>query len=221
MELQNLKDLLNKYQNEYDIEASAVKEKEIALRSLALSLEENRKALTECQENDTVYNQSKTVINDILLKTRDEALKFIEDIVTVALQEVFTNKKLKLKFQLKTDGAKTSVQAFIEEDGFLFSLDGPRGGGLKDLISIAILICVRTIVKPPIELPLLLDESFKFLHSTEQCNYRANGFKFLKTICEKLDSQIIIITGDIVPEALQVADNVLTVKTKNKQSYLE
>lgn len=221
MELQNLKDLLNKYQNEYDIEASAVKEKEIALRSLALSLEENRKALTECQENDTVYNQSKTVINDILLKTRDEALKFIEDIVTVALQEVFTNKKLKLKFQLKTDGAKTSVQAFIEEDGFLFSLDGPRGGGLKDLISIAILICVRTIVKPPIELPLLLDESFKFLHSTEQCNYRANGFKFLKTICEKLNSQIIIITGDIVPEALQVADNVLTVKTKNKQSYLE
>lgn len=221
MELQNLKDLLNKYQNEYDIEASAVKEKEIALRSLAISLEENRKALTECQENDTVYNQSKTVINDILLKTRDEALKFIEDIVTVALQEVFTNKKLKLKFQLKTDGAKTSVQAFIEEDGFLFSLDGPRGGGLKDLISIAILICVRTIVKPPIELPLLLDESFKFLHSTEQCNYRANGFKFLKTICEKLDSQIIIITGDIVPEALQVADNVLTVKTKNKQSYLE
>ena len=221
MELQNLKDLLNKYQNEYDIEASVVKEKEIALRSLALSLEENRKALTECQENDTVYNQSKTVINDILLKTRDEALKFIEDIVTVALQEVFTNKKLKLKFQLKTDGAKTSVQAFIEEDGFLFSLDGPRGGGLKDLISIAILICVRTIVKPPIELPLLLDESFKFLHSTEQCNYRANGFKFLKTICEKLDSQIIIITGDIVPEALQVADNVLTVKTKNKQSYLE
>ena len=45
--------------------------------------------------------------------------------------------------------------------------------------------------------------------------------KFLKTICEKLNSQIIIITGDIVPEALQVADNVLTVKTKNKQSYLE
>lgn len=221
MELQNLKDLLNKYQNEYDLKESAVKEKEIALRSLTLSLEENRKALTECQDNDIVYNQSKTVINDILLKTRDEALKFIEDIVTVALQEVFTNKKLKLKFQLKTDGAKTSVQAFIDEDGFLFSLDGPRGGGLKDLISIAILICVRTIVKPPIELPLLLDESFKFLHSTEQCNYRANGFKFLKTICEKLDSQIIIITGDIVPEALQVADNVLTVKTKNKQSYLE
>lgn len=221
MELQNLKDLLNKYQNEYDLKENVVKEKEIALRSLALSLEENRKALTECQDNDIVYNQSKTVINDILLKTRDEALKFIEDIVTVALQEVFTNKKLKLKFQLKTDGAKTSVQAFIEEDGFLFSLDGPRGGGLKDLISIAILICVRTIVKPPIELPLLLDESFKFLHSTEQCNYRANGFKFLKTICEKLDSQIIIITGDIVPEALQVADNVLTVKTKNKQSYLE
>ena len=42
MELQNLKDLLNKYQNEYDLKESAVKEKEIALRSLALSLEENR-----------------------------------------------------------------------------------------------------------------------------------------------------------------------------------
>ena len=221
MELQSLKDLLNKYQVEFDNRQNTVKEKEIAVKSFLLSLEENKKTLKTCQDNDLVYNQSKIVINEILLKTRDEALKFIEDIVTVALQEVFTNKKLKLKFQLKTDGAKTSVQAFIEEDGFLFSLDGPRGGGLKDLISIAILICVRTIVKPKIELPLLLDESFKFLHSTEQCNYRANGFKFLKTICEKLNSQIIIITGDIVPEALQVADNVLTVKTKNKQSYLE
>lgn len=221
MQLQNLKSLINNFKQDLDNKENSLREQEIVLRSLLLSLDEDKKSLNKCIENDKLFNKSKIIINEIILKTRDEALKFIEDIVSVALQEVFTNKNLKLKFQLKTEGAKTQVQAFIDEDGFLFSLDGPRGGGLKDLISIAILICIRTIIKPKIELPLLLDESLKFLHSTNQCNYRANGFKFIKSICDKLNCQIIMITGDIVPEALQVADNILTIKTKNNQSYLE
>lgn len=221
MELINLKNLINSYEFLLEKKNNSLKEKEIMVKSLSVSIDKDKKELIKCEDNNNLFNESKEIINKIILKTRDEALQFIENIVTCALQDVFTNKNLKLKFQLKTEGAKTSVSAFIEEDGFLFPIDGPRGGGLKDLISIAILICVRTIVKPRIELPLLLDESLKFLHSTKECDYRTNGFKFIKTICDKLNCQIIMITGDIIPEAIAVADNVLTVKIKNNKSYLE
>lgn len=220
MELKDLKNWINNKEKIIDNKKEDLIKKEISVKSLKLSINKNKENLMICDKKDKLFNESKEVINKIILKTRDEALKFIEDIVTCALQDVFTNKKLKLKFQLKTEGSKTSVAAFIEEDGFLFSIDGPRGGGLKDLISIAILICIRTITKPKIELPLLLDESLKFLHSTSECDYRTNGFKFIKTICDKLNCQIIMITGDIIPEAIEVADNVLTIKTKNGQSYL-
>ena len=40
-------------------------------------LKENISKLEICQNNDKLYNDTKKVINDIILSTRDNALKFI------------------------------------------------------------------------------------------------------------------------------------------------
>lgn len=183
-------------------------------------ISDNTILLKNQTKNISLYEKSKEIINNIILKTRNEAIEFIENIVNCALQDVFGNNKLKLKLILKTEGAKTSISTFIKEDGELYDIESGRGGGLRDLVSTAILLCCRAMAKPKIECPLLLDESFKFLHSTKENQFKRNAFLFLQNVAKKLDTQIILITGETDKDAINAADNVLYIYKKNNESFL-
>lgn len=185
--------------------------------SLKKQIEFNELQKEKLNNNISLYNESKNVLNSLILKTRTEAITFIETIVNGALEDVFTGRGLKLKLILN-EGAKVSLSAYIEEDGQLFDIETSRGGGLRDLISVSILICCRKLCN--IELPLILDESFKYLHSTKNNTYKKNAFMFLKNIAQKIDTQIILITGEEDIYALQAADNVISVKKGINGSYI-
>lgn len=220
-ELNNLKQVLNDLQLVFNRLKSKRDSLKFELDLLNRTISDNEKQLSTLEDNNKLAEKSKEVINKIILATRNEAIEFIETVVNAALLDVFQNPNLKLKLQLNPDGAKTSISTFIEENGELYDIESGRGGGLRDLVSTAILICCRAIVKPTIELPLLLDESFKFLHSTKDNAFKSNAFKFLRDVANKLHEQIIIITGEDDKEATENADNVLYVAKKNGESYLE
>lgn len=221
LELQNLKNQINSQEVVYKNIASQRDNLKYDLDGIIYSLNRNNTLLEETKDKNKVAETSKEVINKIILATRNEAIEFIENVVNAALLDVFQNPDLKLKLQLNSEGAKTSIATYIEENGELYDIESGRGGGLRDLVSTAILICCRVIVKPKIELPLLLDESFKFLHSTKDNAFKTNAFKFLRDVAAKLNEQIIIITGEDDKEAVENADNVLYVAKKNGESYLE
>ena len=175
MELQNLSNSINNIKtvfNKVKADRDALKVELDLLNGVILADETSKKGL---EDSNIICEQSKEIINNIILKTRNEAIEFIENIVNCALEDVFGSNKLKLKLQLNAEGSKTSISTFIEEDGQLYDIESGRGGGLRDLVSTAILLCCRCLVKPKIELPLLLDESFKFLHSTKDNLYKKNA----------------------------------------------
>ena len=220
MELQNLNNSINNIKatfNKIKSDRDALKVELDLLNNVIIVDETTRKGL---EDSNIICEQSKEIINNIILKTRNEAIEFIENIVNCALFDVFQNPNLKLKLQLNPDGAKTSISTYIEEDGQLYDIESGRGGGLRDLVSTAILLCCRALVKPKIELPLLLDESFRFLHSTKDNKYKKNAFKFLKDVADKLNTQIILITGEEDKDALDAADNIIYIYKKNNQSFL-
>ena len=220
MELQNLSNSINNIKtvfNKVKADRDALKVELDLLNGVILADETSKKGL---EDSNIICEQSKEIINNIILKTRNEAIEFIENIVNCALEDVFGSNKLKLKLQLNAEGSKTSISTFIEEDGQLYDIESGRGGGLRDLVSTAILLCCRCLVKPKIELPLLLDESFKFLHSTKDNLYKKNAFKFLQTVANKLDTQIILITGEEDKNALDAADNIIYIYKKDNESYL-
>lgn len=194
--------------------------KKSSLDYISQTIQDNKNKLKIQEGKIPLMENSKDIINKIILSTRDEAISFIENIVNCALQDVFSNDKLKLKLILKAEGAKTAISTFIEENGELYDIESGRGGGLRDLVSTAILLCCRAIVKPKIEVPLLLDESFKFLHSTKDNKFKSNAFAFLREVANKLDTQIILITGEEDKDAVDVADNILYIYKKDGQSYL-
>lgn len=182
-------------------------------------LKENISKLEICQNNDKLYNDTKKVINDIILNTRDNALKFIENVITSALQEIFVDKKLELKLILHSENVKTSVSVYIKENDNLFDIESSRGGGLRDIVSFGFLICLRKLCK--IDLPLICDESLKFLNSIDDNIYNKQAFKFVRNICDKLGEQIIFITGKINKDAINNANKVICVKQKDGKSYVE
>jgi hypothetical protein len=221
MELQNLKNSINNAETIFLKIKEEWQNKKHELEMLSVYIEDNEKSLSKLQKNNKTAEESKEVINKIILATRNEAIEFIENIVNYALLDVFQNPDLKIKLQLNTEGAKTSISTFIEEKGELYDIESGRGGGLRDLVSTAILICCRSLVRPKIELPLLLDESLKFLHSTKDNAFKTNAYKFLRDVANKLNMQIILITGEEDKEAINNADNVLFIAKKNNESYLE
>ena len=221
MELTNLTNSINSIKKIVDDISIKRNKLSFDLEVLEQKLSDNEKLLNSTKDKNKLAETSKEVINKIIISTRDEAISFIENIVNCALLDVFQNPNLKLKLQLNTEGAKTSISAYIEENGQLFDIESGRGGGLRDLVSTAILICCRALVKPKIELPLLLDESFKFLHSTKDNAFKTNAFRFLREVANKLNMQIILITGEEDKEAINNADNVLFVAKKGTESYLQ
>ena len=220
-ELNNLKVLLNNSEKSFTSLKQQRDNAKYDLDCLQRQISHNKELLKDVQDKTKLAENSKEIINKIILATRNEAIEFIENVVNAALLDVFQNPNLKLKLQLNPDGAKTSISTFIEENGELYDIESGRGGGLRDLVSTAILICCRAIVKPTIELPLLLDESFKFLHSTKDNAFKSNAFKFLRDVANKLHEQIIIITGEDDKEATDNADNVIYVAKKGNESFLE
>lgn len=221
MELESLKNSINSIKSIYENLITEKDKLKYSLDLLCDKISGNEKLLNETKEKNQLAESSKDIVNKIILSTRNEAIEFIENIVNAALLDVFQNPNLKLKLQLNTEGAKTSISTFIEESGELYDIESGRGGGLRDLVSTAILICCRALVKPKIELPLLLDESFKFLHSTKDNAFKTNAFKFLRDVANKLNMQIILITGEEDKEAINNADNVLFIEKKGNESYLK
>lgn len=221
MQLQDLKNQINSLESSYNNIVSQKDKLKYDLDGIIFTLNKDNLSLQQIKDKNKIAESSKEVINKVILSTRDEAISFIENIVNAALLDVFQNPNLKLKLQLNSEGAKTSISTYIEEHGELYDIESGRGGGLRDLVSTAILICCRALVKPKIELPLLLDESFKFLHSTKDNAFKTNAFRFLKEVANKLEMQIILITGEEDKEAINNADNVLYIAKKNNESYLE
>ena len=221
MILQDLQNSINNVDNIFNDFVNKRNKLSFELEVLEQKIKDNNVLLADVKNKNNIAESSKQIINKIILSTRDQAIEFIENIVNCALLDVFQNPNLKLKLQLNTEGAKTSISTFIEENGELYDIESSRGGGLRDLVSTAILICCRSLVRPKIELPLLLDESFRFLHSTKDNAFKSNAFKFLKEVANKLDMQIILITGEADKDAIENADNVLYIAKKNNESYLE
>lgn len=221
MELENLKNSINKIKQLTSNITIKRNRLSFDLEVLNQKMVDNEKLLASTKDKNKLAETSKEVVNKIIMSTRDEAISFIENIVNCALLDVFQNPNLKLKLQLNMEGAKTSISAFIEENGELFDIESGRGGGLRDLVSTAVLICCRALVKPKIELPLLLDESFKFLHSTKDNAFKTNAFRFLREVANKLNMQIILITGEEDKEAINNADNVLFINKKGNESFLQ
>lgn len=113
----------------------------------------------------------------------------IDDITSNALQVVFGG-DISFEMELGTRGGSPTAEFFVVEDGLKLSPMDAKGGGLVDVISVALRLAILELYEPKIEGPVLLDEPGKMVSA----EYVENFVYFLREYCHKTGRQFIVVT---------------------------
>lgn len=124
---------------------------------------------------------------------RNQARLQIETLVTNCLQFIFEN-NIEFKIEIEELYNKPNAEFYVitnfDDSTIKTKPELSRGGGVVDIISLALRIAFLQIHKPRIEGPLILDEPAK--HVSE--DYIFNVADFLKKSAEMFNRQIIMVT---------------------------
>lgn len=156
-------------------------------------LSENKSELKKIQENIELLDKVAIVFQKTSEYAREQAKNQIEALVTKCLQYVFESD---VNFLIELDELRNKANAEFyvvnQVDDMIIKTkpELSRGGGVVDIISLALRIAFLQIHKPQIEGPLILDEPAK--HVSEEYIY--NVADFLKQTSELFNRQIIMVT---------------------------
>lgn len=136
-------------------------------------------------------------VNILFQKTsefaREQAKVQIESLVTKCLQYIFES-DIEFKIELEELRGKTNAEFYVvsNSDGLQIKTrpELSRGGGVVDIVSLALRIAFLQIHKPKIEGPLILDEPAK--HVSDEYIYNVGDF--LKQTSEMFGRQVLIVT---------------------------
>ncbi|MFA5577203.1 MAG: ATPase [Tissierellaceae bacterium] len=125
--------------------------------------------------------------------SREQAKKQVESLVTKCLQFIFES-DIEFSIEMEELRGKSSAEFYVinkVEDLIVKTRpELSRGGGVVDIVSLALRIAFLQIHKPKIEGPLILDEPAK--HVSDEYIY--NVADFLRQTSELFNRQIIMVT---------------------------
>lgn len=156
-------------------------------------LDKNKSILSIIQDNIELLDKVAIVFQKSSEYAREQAKNQIEALVTKCLQYVFESD---VQFIVELDELRNKANAefyVVNEIDDMIIKTKPelsRGGGVVDIISLALRIAFLQIHKPQIDGPLILDEPAK--HVSE--DYIYNVADFLKQTSELFNRQIIMVT---------------------------
>lgn len=149
---------------------------------------------------------------------RNQAKLQIESLVTNCLEFVFDD-NIKFEIEIKELNGRPHAKFYVVtnqgENEVKLEPELSRGGGVVDVVSLALRIAFLEIHKPKIEGPLMLDEPGKHVSS----NYIFNVSSFLKKVSELFGRQIIMITHNDFLSS--IGDNSYIVQLDNGISSVE
>lgn len=185
-----------------------------AQRELAMAqgqVELLRKQLEDTREQMDRSKARLELLEDVQLlllaasaSAREQIKGSIESLVTFALRAI-KGEDYSFKIETKQSAGQYTVDFLIvSPDARVLDVLNTCGGGISDIVSVAMRIAILQMYDPTGG-PILLDENFKFL---SRDNIRA-VVDFLRTVISKTGRQIILVTH--IPEFSIYADNVIEV----------
>ena len=178
-ELNSLQDFMSREEGKRDKLIEKYDENSIKLREIISEL--------ELLEKVTILFQKTSEY------ARLQAKRQIETLVTKCLQYVFEN-NIEFVIELEELRNKANAEFYVTSDsnGIIIKTkpELSRGGGVVDIVSLALRIAFLQIHKPQIEGPLILDEPAK--HVSE--DYIYNVGEVLKQTSEIFGRQILMVT---------------------------
>lgn len=139
------------------------------------------------------WQQAQALLIDVSSLSRERVRKVIEDTVTAALRAIVSD-SLAFRVEVGDRGGRPTADWLVVSDYTSGSIAVPpeeaRGGGIVDVVSLALRMAVLELIRPPISGPLILDEPGKMV-SEEYVPALAG---FLRRYAESTGRQVLIVT---------------------------
>jgi DNA repair exonuclease SbcCD ATPase subunit len=149
--------------------------------------------IVESQEKIDRLEKVRALLQRVSEVARDQARVKIENIVTNCLQYIFDS-DIQFNIDISEVRGRPEAEFYVLSriDGEVISTrpQEARGGGVVDIISLAVRIAMLESGYPRIQGPLILDEPAK--HVSDE--YIVNVAEFLKQVSTMFDRQIIMVT---------------------------
>ncbi|RAL26401.1 ATP-binding protein [Thermoflavimicrobium daqui] len=148
---------------------------------------------------------------------REQAKMQLETLVTKALQYVF-GPMFRFEIELSDHGGNPTAEFYVitEWNGkpIRNKPQDSRGGGVVDIISLALRIALLETIRPRLQGPIMLDEPGK--HVSE--DFVVPMIEFLKSICETFGRQVIMVTHNT--HLTEAADQAFFVRLSSGKSVV-
>ena len=163
-----------------------------------------RAALESAERDVSRLNDRKTAVEELVLvvqkaarDTQDQLRVRIEDVVQTALDAVFPG-AYTFKTEFVARRGRTELDMWLDKEGARMNPLNSNGGGVVDVISLALRVCCLTMSK--FDKVLLLDEPFPRIRGTA----RQRLGEVLSLISHRLGIQVIMVADvagtSIVPD---------------------
>jgi DNA repair exonuclease SbcCD ATPase subunit len=190
---QQVRGLTDKYQRESG-----------QLELLQTQFKDKQSELQQAQEDIEVWKQVQVLLGKVSEFARRQLQKRIQDTVSAALQAVFEREDITFEIDMHSINNKPSADwKVVSQIGNTFVTGDPydsRGGGISDVVSLALRLSLLELSRPKPEGPILLDEVGK--HVSKE--FAANVAQFIKQYAARTNRQIVLITHQ--EELANVAD---------------
>lgn len=209
--INNIENKLNEELKEYHI-------KEAMMLNLKKNKDEEEEKLKKLELEIDNLKKVKILLQKTSQFAREQSKKQMEYLITQCLQYIFDS-KMEFFIDIKEKGEKIEAEFYViseqNNNKIITKPQDSRGGGVVDIISLAIRIAMMEIHYPKIEGPLILDEPAKHVSD----DYIVNVAEFLKNVSSMFNRQIIMVTHN--SHLLESGDYVYRVTLNNGISLAE
>lgn len=172
-------------------------------------LASTRSNLQTAERQKLLIEQGQLVIQEVAQKTQSRLAFHISGMVGACIKAIFPEDQYEFKMEFVQRRGKTECDLFLADAaGNRIKPEDAEGGGLVNVAAFALRIALWSLSKPSRPV-FVLDEPFHFLHSAEA---HARVAEMLNELGQKLNLQIIMVTGEESEEIIKEADSVIEIK---------
>nr|WP_243116406.1 ATPase [Fonticella tunisiensis] len=187
------------------------------MENIIEQIKDNEKKLNEIKLKSDRLLQVKLLFQNVSHFAREQSKRQMEHLVTQCLQYIFDPSfEFRIEIVEKANRIEGEFYVVSKVNGqeIVTRPQDSRGGGVVDVISLAIRIAMMQISEPKIQGPLILDEPAK--HVSE--DYIMNVADFIKQVSSIFKRQIIMVTHN--NHLLESADVCYRVELKDGVSIV-
>jgi DNA repair ATPase RecN len=163
-------------------------------RKLLQDKEAREKRLAEVRDSSECLERVRLLLQEAASHAREQGRRQVEFMVTQALQFAFgADLEFKVVVEEKRDRPEAEFYVCSSYGGDVQVETAPqdaRGGGVVDVISLALRLALLEAFRPPVGGPVILDEPAK--HVSEE--FAPQVAQFLKSFSQSLGRQVIMVS---------------------------